>query len=498
METGLFWMAWGLKDKLDRLRKSVLGINLTIFILAFFLWFPSIFGGNIGLVFAQDRNEGRSATMTSMDGEFITMWTEDSNACTEIRGRNSKCQDISDACVKKGGCYPMLVTLEMWGCKKCDAAAGSCYAAVAADEKKCVKAAVAKYALENAAPPQNREPPNDEAACHESCQSTNDTCTRECRSEEIFTTPDTDQGSSIDICFSNCEQTQSSCSTSCREAAQAIIANQQPEKPSVGVSSKDFKALAQMHNQLQYAQAQLDQIKASGDPRWIAKQDSQSVGDDAGESLLDKIKEELGRTKDAASVALDAKELYDFLTQGKFGSYSSASFTADVGNGVIAFTELVGKGVSIENATTKALIDSAAPSLFIIFPPLKVADMVTTMPATIMNALGVFENDPLHQAATFIKESAAPSSFIGNTTTAMVTTENWTNMGTILQGTFEDFQSAEGLGEKLVEGLNIIGVAIGAIPVVVALQVNDVVSVNIFIGESVVNFVSGMFTYYPY
>ena len=84
------------------------------------------------------------------------------------------------------------------------------------------------------------------------------------------------------------------------------------------------------------------------------------------------------------------------------------------------------------------------------------------------------------------------------TTTAMVTTQNWSNMDTILQSTLDDFQSAEGFGEKLVEGFNIIGVAIGAIPVAIALQINDAVSVNISIGESVVNLVSSLFTFYPY
>ncbi|MEK7592546.1 MAG: hypothetical protein AAB508_04085 [Patescibacteria group bacterium] len=538
--------------------------------------------GSFSVAHAQE--EGRSVTMTSMDGEDITMWTSDSDACMEIRGENSKCQDISDACVKAGGCYPMLVTLTIMGCKKCDEAAKSCYAAVSAREKDCVKSAVLKYKKEDSAPskaPEDSETPEssiDEAVCHESCQSTYDVCTQECKTTEIFSNdsgdcqnkcdavydsayknissscfkkdldcrlaivnrdeckgllngacdveirerctipydeclqPAKDAGrtcldactsgigmkATADTCFNSCEQTQSSCSARCREAALVNTVNKPPKKPSVGVSSRDFKFLAQMHNQLQYAQAQLDQVKASGDPRLQAKQDSSSTRDDDGESLLDKIKEKLDHTKDAASVALDAKELYDFLTQGKFGSYSGVSFTADVGNGIITFTELVGKGVSIKNATTKATIDAAAPSLFIIFPPLKVADMITTMPDTFMSALGVSKNDPLRQVTNFMKESSAPSSFVQQTTTAMVTTQNWSNMDTILQSTLDDFQSAEGFGEKLVEGFNIIGVAIGAIPVAIALQINDAVSVNISIGESVVNLVSSLFTFYPY
>ena len=146
--------------------------------------------GSFSVAHAQE--EGRSVTMTSMDGEDITMWTSDSDACMEIRGENSKCQDISDACVKAGGCYPMLVTLTIMGCKKCDEAAKSCYAAVSAREKDCVKSAVLKYKKEDSAPskaPEDSETPEssiDEAVCHESCQSTYDVCTQECKTTEIF------------------------------------------------------------------------------------------------------------------------------------------------------------------------------------------------------------------------------------------------------------------------------------------------------------------------
>ena len=70
METAIFWIAWGIvsywalktfyfsfsKEKLDSLRKSALGINLAVFILALLPWLPSMLGGKSGLMFALEGN----------------------------------------------------------------------------------------------------------------------------------------------------------------------------------------------------------------------------------------------------------------------------------------------------------------------------------------------------------------------------------------------------------------------------------------------------------
>lgn len=67
METVLFWIAWGLisywalktfyysfsKEKIKRLRKAALGINLSVFVLIFLPWLPtSLAGGTSGLTLA--------------------------------------------------------------------------------------------------------------------------------------------------------------------------------------------------------------------------------------------------------------------------------------------------------------------------------------------------------------------------------------------------------------------------------------------------------------
>ena len=77
METAFFWFAWGLisfwalktfyysfsKEKLNRLRKAALGINLAVFILAFLPWLPASpaggppsLGGTNGLTLALQGN----------------------------------------------------------------------------------------------------------------------------------------------------------------------------------------------------------------------------------------------------------------------------------------------------------------------------------------------------------------------------------------------------------------------------------------------------------
>ena len=70
METAFFWIAWGLvsswvlktfyfsydKDKLNKLRKTALGINLAVFILALLPWLPPSLGGTSGLTLALQGN----------------------------------------------------------------------------------------------------------------------------------------------------------------------------------------------------------------------------------------------------------------------------------------------------------------------------------------------------------------------------------------------------------------------------------------------------------
>lgn len=70
MSTTFFWVAWAVisywavktfyysfsKDKFDRLRKSAIFINLSVFILAFLPWIPPALGGKSGIMLAWEGN----------------------------------------------------------------------------------------------------------------------------------------------------------------------------------------------------------------------------------------------------------------------------------------------------------------------------------------------------------------------------------------------------------------------------------------------------------
>lgn len=70
METVIFWIAWGIisfwalktfyfsfsKEKLERLRKAALGINLAVLVLTFLPWLASSLSGKSGITLAMEGN----------------------------------------------------------------------------------------------------------------------------------------------------------------------------------------------------------------------------------------------------------------------------------------------------------------------------------------------------------------------------------------------------------------------------------------------------------
>ena len=407
-----------------------------------------------------------------------------------------------------------------------------------------------------------KQPPFDEAACHESCQTTYDTCTGECRSADIFNNSNSDtsascrdkcnavynstaesirhecfntwfscgiaiynrggcEGSSCsaevqekcdkpydaclqpaqdaadacledcgvetdqvlspdaDACFNTCEQTRTSCSQGCREAGQTARAaqnNQPSEKPQVGLSSKDFKALARANAEYQKAQADLEQIKQSDDPRWEAKKDvtptNLKTDSDTFQQDLQKAKVVLERIRDGGSAYQDIKELYGLATKGTTGNYGPVSAITDVASGLTKFTEEVGKGVSVDNAFTKAALDVGAPSALIAYPPAFVADKVATIPDRVMNALGYPEKQGPRIVTGFLKDNS-PSGFVELTTNSMIKTGNLTNVGGAVLVAVQDIQSADGIGGKLVATGQFVYTVVGAVPVAVVIGLRD-------------------------
>ena len=81
METTLFWIAWGIisywalktfyfsfsTDKLERLRKSALGINLSVFVLAFLPWISASLPGG------SPAPGGKSGMMLAWEGNILAV-----------------------------------------------------------------------------------------------------------------------------------------------------------------------------------------------------------------------------------------------------------------------------------------------------------------------------------------------------------------------------------------------------------------------------------------
>ena len=417
-------------------------------------------------------------------------------------------------------------------------------------------------------PSQPTQQADDETACHESCQSSYDSCTSECSPQETASETDdferwlkecasrplpktreeleeqerqdedpnspcytgrrfvcdkapddtclpgtarfeqigepkksgTAVKSSKEGCFTACEQVRSSCDQSCRESGQADNNSNPPEKSPVGVSSRDFRALARANAEYQKAQADLEKLKA--DQIFSDKYNTQLENvfkptEKPPENYLQAVRENLEWGKEALEVYQAANELQDYLDNAKFESYGRVSLITDVGNGIITFTDLVADGVSVENASTKAIIDTAAPSVFYLFPPLKAADMIATLPDDFLAIFGIPEDNLVRVGTGFLADNS-PSAFVEITTDAMIKTGNWTNVGGALQVAWDDVKAAEGLGEKAKATLDLVGTAVGAIPVAIVMNVRDNISA-VFSGVkdagNIISNISSWFTY---
>ena len=332
-------------------------------------------------------------------------------------------------------------------------------------------------------------------ACLQPAQDAADKCLEGCGVE-------TNQGLSpdTDACYGACEQTRSSCSQTCREAGQAAVISQSPEKPSVGVSSRDFRALVRANAEYQKAQADLDKLKADQNFSDTYNTELDKVSQQTEkppENYVQAVREKLEWGKDALEAYQAIDELQDYLDNRKFESYGRVSLITDVGNGLITFTDLVADGVSVENASTKAIIDTAAPSLFYLVPPLKAADMIATLPDDFLATFGIPKDNLIRVGTGFLADNS-PSAFVEITTDAMIKTGNWTNVGGALQVAWDDVQAAEGIGEKAKATLDLVGTAVGAIPVAIVMSIRDEISAVFFEVENAGNLISNISSWFTY
>lgn len=281
--------------------------------------------------------------------------------------------------------------------------------------------------------------------------------------------------------------------------------NKLTEQTEDGVSSKDLRALLRAMNEFQYAQAELEKVKAANNPAWIAKKDFANMYKEALEDVpsetelrLKSLRKKLEYIKDAAGAYQDIDDFSNYLQGKGFEASSRAGKVAEVGEGIITFLDLMNEGASFENAATKAAIDTIAPNMFYIFPPLKAADLVATLPDDIMGAIGI-PKDHWSRTTTGYLAKNSPTAFVETTTSAMVKTDTWTNVGGAFQVAWDDLKSAEGLGGKAEATLGLVGTTVGAIPVAIAMRTRDqvVTAVEVFkLGaKGAGSFVSSLFTW---
>ncbi len=450
----------------------------------------------------EDNCSGRA----NIDGHDIAYFCKDMDACDKPHQENlTKCQLIADECVQSGGCNPMLASLIFMGCDKCDAKAKPCFDQNEATYKQCRLAAAAKYnpkyedfsckrsqygiCIPGTEKYDDKDPETGERDCHDSCQENLDDCTYECKS------PDASPSATNNQCFTVCDQAKSSCSQNCRETWATANTQSPPtptEAPSVGVSSRNFLDLVKYHRQLQVAQANLDQIKTNNDPRWNDKKDYAANNQDVPPDKLLIARQGAEWVKDAASLYQDVKDFADYYKKGDLGEYTGTSLAIDVGNGLIDYMDMINDGVPPDLAATKAFIDTAAPNGFKAFPPLYAADKIATMPDAALGLLGISEQNGVRQVTGYLANNS-PSEFIKLSTNAMVTTQNWTNLGAIVMSAVDDFNQADGPGEKLSAGVDLVGTAVGAVPVAAALGVKEFLFGQP-IGQRIVGSIYNLFT----
>lgn len=93
MNSAIFWIAWGIisfwalktfyysfsKEKLERLRKALFGINLAVLVLTFLPWLPLDLGGKSGLILALEGNLLVLLFVTLLVGSLLLLLHKDNS-----------------------------------------------------------------------------------------------------------------------------------------------------------------------------------------------------------------------------------------------------------------------------------------------------------------------------------------------------------------------------------------------------------------------------------
>lgn len=276
------------------------------------------------------------------------------------------------------------------------------------------------------------------------------------------------------------------------------------EKPSVGVSSKDFRELVRINAEYQKAKAELEEIKKANDPRYEAKKDfpveynAALKGDEKRKGDLSPLRADLETVHELFSKTndfIEIEETIESIKKGETGEYGKMDLFTDAVNSFNAYHDLRNKGASEKDATTKSILDNFGTSALTLIPVLNAIDLVATTPDFILEIFGVDEGNWSRKYVTdgFIGKFA-PSGVVEQTTDLMIE-DDWADIGNALAFGWGKVQSAEGMVDTTYEASKLLAGTIGAVPVAIAQGVSDIVGGGIYIGEKAVDFVSSWFTY---
>lgn len=269
------------------------------------------------------------------------------------------------------------------------------------------------------------------------------------------------------------------------------------EKSSVGISSNDFKTLAQANAQYQKAQADLEKIKESNDSNFEAKKDfsieynAAFKGDENLKKDLEVLRADIETVHELVSKYKDFSEIEETaesIRKGKIGNYGKLNLFTDTVKSLTEYQDLRAQGVSAKDARTKATLDNYGSSVLTIIPVLGAIDLVATTPDFILGIFGIDKNNWLRKYVTEgVMGKLAPSGVVKQTTNLMIE-DDWSDIGNALKFGWNKMVSAESVGDKVWESGKLLAGTIGAVPVAIARGISDVVGGG-------VDFISSWFTY---
>ncbi len=291
-----------------------------------------------------------------------------------------------------------------------------------------------------------------------------------------------------------------------------IITNaitEQPVEQPIGVSSLNIRELARANAELQRAEADLEAIKQSNDPRWQVKKEFQTNYKSALDEYADKVsadqqKELLAlrlKIEDVHELFAKGKDFYELpetlakIEEGGLGDYTKLDFSTDAVKGFNEYHDQRAKGVTAADASAKALLDNFGTSALTINPLLKTIDVIATTPDMILKDFGIDEDN---WSRKYVTNGAigkfAPSGVVTQTTSIMVD-NNWSDMGNTLAYAWGKVKNADGIGDAVIQFGMFEDVVIGTVPVAIARGFSELAGATIFVGSKAIDFVSSWFTY---